>query len=294
MRSKMMAVLTGFACCALVASAAEVTFTLSSAQDGTTVNAGATIDWSISVEETDSTGSAGIALAVVDLVQDGANPESMDVPPGSEGSIAGVMASNFNRPGGISNPGEGGASTGFIGVQRGTAGAMNLIQIGGGQNTFGQAGTVMGTNATVAGGVGQSGAVLVVSGSLTAPATEGDYTFSLANALANTLDSVASLPNFSPVSAATTVATSSITVTVGPSTTCALLGDMNCSGGVDAFDIDPFISALLTPAQYAIDYPDCDFKLADINGGGAGAPDAFDIDPFIACVLNAGCPVPIE
>ena len=68
------------------------------------------------------------------------------------------------------------------------------------------------------------------------------------------------------------------------------VGDVNCSGNVDAFDIDPFINALQNPAQYAIDYPDCDYKLADINGGGAGAPDAFDIDPFIACVLNAGCP----
>jgi len=283
MRSHMMAILTGFACCALVASAAEVTFSISSPQDGTTVAAGATVDWTISVEETDSTGSAGLALAVVDMVQDAGNPESLDLPPGSEGSI---VLTGFNRPDGISNPGEGGATTGFIGVQRGTAGAMNLIQIGGGQNTFGQAGTVMGQDANVDGGVGQSGPVVLVSGSLTAPATGGDYTLSLANALANTLDSVETPPNFSPVSAATTVATDSITFTVGVG--CALLGDLNCSGGVDAFDIDPFVLALLNPAQYAIDYPACDVSCADTNS--SGGVDAFDIDSFIACVLNAGCP----
>ena len=69
------------------------------------------------------------------------------------------------------------------------------------------------------------------------------------------------------------------------------IGDLNCSGGVDAFDIDPFILALLNPSQYAIDYPDCDANLADINY--SSAVDAFDIDPFIACVLNAGCPLEV-
>jgi hypothetical protein len=281
----MMAVLTGFACCALVATAAEVTFSLSD-DSGGSINLGESFTWTISVEETDSTGSNGIALAVVDLVQDANNPQ-MDIPPGSESSIVGVMASNFNRPGGISNPGEGGAGTGFIGVQRGTAGSMNLVQIGGGQNTFGQAGTVMGTNANVAGAVGQSGPVVLVSGTIT-PAAEGTYTFSLANALANTLDTApATLPNFTPVSAATTVATSSITVVVGAGG-CALLGDVNCSGGVDAFDIDPFIEALLNPTQYAIDFPSCHIECADING--SGTADPFDIDPFIACILNSGCP----
>lgn len=261
------------------ALAAEVTFSLTTSTP--TVSPGGTIDYTISVEETDSTGSAGIALAVVDLVQDPNNPEMIDIPPASEGSI---VLTGFNRPAGISNPGEGGASTGFIGVQRGTAGAMNLVQIGGAQNTFGQAGTIMGTDANVAAGVGQSGKVVLVSGQIPMPSTPGTYKFYLANALANTLDSVSTPPNFSPVSAATVVATDSITI-AGPDN---LKGDMNCSGGVDAFDIDPFILALLNPAQYAIDYPACDVSMADINN--SGAVDAFDIDPFIACVLNAGCP----
>lgn len=65
-------------------------------------------------------------------------------------------------------------------------------------------------------------------------------------------------------------------------------GDINCSGGVDAFDIEPFILALLDPAQYAIDFPACDLSTADING--VDGVNSFDIEPFIGCVLNAGCP----
>ena len=62
------------------------------------------------------------------------------------------------------------------------------------------------------------------------------------------------------------------------------LGDLNCSGAVDAFDIDPFVLALLDPTGYATAYPDCDRELADLNG--SGTIDAFDIDPFIAALLS--------
>ena len=60
--------------------------------------------------------------------------------------------------------------------------------------------------------------------------------------------------------------------------------DMNCDGSVDAFDIDPFITALLDPAGYEQQYPDCDLLNADVNG--SGGVDAFDIDPFIAVLLG--------
>jgi hypothetical protein len=172
-------------------------------------------------------------------------------------------------------------------VQRGTAGEQNLIQLGGGQNTFGQAGTVMGQDPNVAGLVGHGSAVVLVSGSITAPATDGSYTFSLANGLANTLDSIATLPNFSPVSAATVVDGDSIsfTVSAGP---VFELGDMNCDGFVNSFDIDPFVLAILNPTQYALDFPACDANLGDINGD--TFVNSFDIDPFVACVLNSGCP----
>jgi hypothetical protein len=57
------------------------------------------------------------------------------------------------------------------------------------------------------------------------------------------------------------------------------LGDLNCDGSVNAFDIDPFVLALTDPAGYAAAWPDCDIMLADINGD--GEVNAFDIDPFV-------------
>jgi hypothetical protein len=63
------------------------------------------------------------------------------------------------------------------------------------------------------------------------------------------------------------------------------LGDLNCDGAVDAFDVDPFVLALSDPAGYAAAFPDCAGTLADVNGD--GAVDAFDIDPFVE-VLTGG------
>ncbi len=63
------------------------------------------------------------------------------------------------------------------------------------------------------------------------------------------------------------------------------LGDLNCDGVLNAFDIDPFILALTDEAAYAVAYPDCDILLADLNGD--GVVNAFDIDPFIE-VLTPG------
>ena len=189
---------------ALVSAAAAqtVTVTLDSSQDGMSVSPGATIDWTISFTVSGGD-NAGLALLATDLVQDGGNPETLDIPPAD--AVPGPM-SNFSRPDGISNPGESNPTTGYIGVQRGTAGAFDLIQIGGGQNIFGIAqagGTGVAENANVVGGVGQSGAVTLASGSFLAPSTDGSYTFSLADAIANTLDAVNTPPAFSPASAAT-------------------------------------------------------------------------------------------
>jgi hypothetical protein len=57
------------------------------------------------------------------------------------------------------------------------------------------------------------------------------------------------------------------------------LGDLNCDGMVDAFDIDPFVLALTDPPQYASSYPNCDWLLGDTNLD--GTVNAFDIDPFV-------------
>jgi hypothetical protein len=57
------------------------------------------------------------------------------------------------------------------------------------------------------------------------------------------------------------------------------LGDLNCDGAIDAFDIQPFLVALFDPDGYGSEYPSCDRMLADINDD--GFVTAFDIEPFL-------------
>lgn len=65
---------------------------------------------------------------------------------------------------------------------------------------------------------------------------------------------------------------------------CVTPGDANCDGGIDFFDIDPFLLALFDPAAYASAWPQCDIASADVNRD-AGV-DFFDIDPFIAALFG--------
>ena len=62
------------------------------------------------------------------------------------------------------------------------------------------------------------------------------------------------------------------------------VGDMNCDGAVDFFDIDPFVMAITDPAGYAAQYPDCDVMLADCNDD--GSVDFFDIDCFVGLITG--------
>jgi murein tripeptide amidase MpaA len=57
------------------------------------------------------------------------------------------------------------------------------------------------------------------------------------------------------------------------------LGDVNCDGAVNTFDIDPFVMALTDPTTYAATFSGCDINNADANGD--GLVNAFDIDPFV-------------
>lgn len=61
-------------------------------------------------------------------------------------------------------------------------------------------------------------------------------------------------------------------------------GDLNCDAAVDAFDVEPFIDALLDPERYEVRHPNCDRMLGDVNGD--GAVDAMDIEPFIQRLLQ--------
>jgi hypothetical protein len=65
-----------------------------------------------------------------------------------------------------------------------------------------------------------------------------------------------------------------------------LLGDLNCDGCLNVFDIDPFVVALTDSDAYAATYPDCDRSLADINLD--GVVNTFDIDPFVVLLSGGG------
>lgn len=223
--------------CALSALADPgVAFSLSSSRTGTVVAPGSSIDWSIafSVSPGDNLGAA---LVSVDLQQQSGNPVLFDLPPAMD--IPPAMA-NFNRPAGLCNPGEGGAPSGYAGVRRGTAGARNLVQIGGAQNTFGQAfpaGAGVGENANVIVGVGQSGPQVLAAGSFSAPAACGQYTFSLANPIASVILAHNNPPAISlSARAIASLSQSSFTLTV------ALTGDLNLDSHVDIVDLTQLLA----------------------------------------------------
>ncbi|MCG3126874.1 MAG: hypothetical protein CHACPFDD_01729 [Phycisphaerae bacterium] len=56
-------------------------------------------------------------------------------------------------------------------------------------------------------------------------------------------------------------------------------GDLNCDDRVDFSDVDPLVLLLTDPGAYAAQFPNCDRRLADVNGD--GSVNAFDVDPFI-------------
>ena len=120
-------------------------------------------------------------------------------------------------------------------MQRGTAGAMNLIQIGGAQNTFGEAmssGGGIAESANVIAGVGQTSLEVLASGSFTAPTACGTYTFELADIAANVIEHRYEPPVFSPVLPAeieTSMTSFSFTI--------ALSGDLDLDGDVDLADL---------------------------------------------------------
>lgn len=62
----------------------------------------------------------------------------------------------------------------------------------------------------------------------------------------------------------------------------ARVGDVNCDGEINAFDIDPFVLVLTDPGEYEV--LGCDPMLADINGD--GVVDVFDIDPFVELLVG--------
>ncbi|MCZ6698832.1 MAG: PQQ-dependent sugar dehydrogenase [Planctomycetota bacterium] len=64
----------------------------------------------------------------------------------------------------------------------------------------------------------------------------------------------------------------------------AAAGDMNCDGAVDMLDVAPFVLALLDPAQYDIEFPDCNIMIADATND--CRLDGADIRPFTVAVIG--------
>ncbi|TWT42392.1 hypothetical protein RAS1_35230 [Phycisphaerae bacterium RAS1] len=260
-----------------IAAAATVTVSLESPQDGQTLSPGATVNWTINFSV--STGdNQGLALLSADLVQAGANPDLFDLP--VAGAAPAPMA-EFARPLGISNPG-----TGYSGTQVGTAGERNLAQIGGSQNTFGYAlGASIGTDINVSSLIGHSGVVTLASGSFTAPAAAGTYTYSLANIRANTLVLVNPAPQFSVVEEATVDSTNgSITFDIP----AGIVGDSNCDGDVNVLDINFFVAAITGESAWIALHggsPACDYLVSnDIDGD--QMVTVLDINPFVALLAG--------
>lgn len=290
MRKHLLTALLTVGAVVTAATAQDVAITLTSPQSGTTVSPGATIDWSIAFEVSNND-NAGLALLLTDLVQDDGNPEQLDLPYAD--GVPAALA-NFSRPGGVSNPGDGANSTGYVGSRRGAPGAQNLIQIGGGQNTFGQAppaSTDIAQSVNVVGAIGQNGPEVLAQGSFTAPATPGTYVFRLQDARANVLEAVNPAPAFSPVLIATAdVSGAEISFTVGVGTVC---GDSNCDGNVTVSDINFFVTAITGgEAGWNALFPGgtapCDFLTAnDVNGN--DAVSVADITPFAQAVTDGGC-----
>jgi hypothetical protein len=272
---------------ASAAMAGTVTLTLDCPQAPETQDGN--ITWTITA--TVSTGdNFGLALISTDLVQDPANPALFDLAPATDVPVA---MENFSRPAGITNPPETDPVTGYMGVLRGPDGQKNVIQIGGAQNTFGATlppATGMAQSDTVVTGVGHT-PLVIATGEITLPA-EGIYTFSLANPIANLLETESAFWSVVPADSFD-MSGASFTITLGPPF-CP--GDLDCSGRVDFDDIDPFVAALgcsggdpncWPPSTMPHIPADCPWRNGDCNEDGEVNFD--DIDPFVARI-GATCP----
>ena len=67
------------------------------------------------------------------------------------------------------------------------------------------------------------------------------------------------------------------------------IGDLNCDGVVNLFDVDAFVLALISaqngvPEDYYAVYAECDILFADLDGD--GSVNAFDVDPFVGMLVG--------
>ena len=65
----------------------------------------------------------------------------------------------------------------------------------------------------------------------------------------------------------------------------ALLGDMNADGRLDKFDVDAFVTALIDPEGYALQFPGVNrVRRGDVSGD--GVLDALDVEQFVDLMVE--------
>lgn len=252
----------------------QVALSVSSPVAGQTIQPGSVVDWTITGQVFGSP-NYGLAAIVVDLAQSPANPRLFDIPPAP--TIPSAMA-GFSRPAGICNPGPDGVGSGYAGTPVGPAGAKNLRQIGGAQNPFGIAGTVIGQDITVDAGIGlQVGGQVIAAGSFNAPWVAGTYSFSLESPLVNVLITVAAPPQISQVSPAV------IASATGMSFTVWCVADYDGNGTIEPADVSLFVGNWFNDLNSGTTH-------TDVDGNGLIQPA--DISRFITlwfAALSTGC-----
>jgi len=248
-------------CCAVIAlsfaaaanAVPPVALYLESPLADQNVMPGDPVAWSLSLTLADDE-NQGLALIFADLVQDPGNPASFDLPPGDPASIPVEMAV-FDRPAGITNPGENTLPSGYVGVQRGDEGAKNLVQIGGSQNTFGVAlptGVGLAENANVVADIGHGAPQMIVSGEFNAPDASGLYTFRVENALASVITQRNDPPEFSRVSL------EQVSVANGDFRIIVCMADLDGDGAVGLGDLAHLLGSY---GQTGMTYADGDLDL---------------------------------
>ncbi|HPD32583.1 MAG TPA: hypothetical protein PLL20_21540, partial [Phycisphaerae bacterium] len=244
-------------------TAATVTLDLTSPNAGQVVEPGGTVYWTVSATVSQGD-NAGLAAISVDLVQDPPSGRLVDMSPAT---TVGTGMDGFVRPAGISNPETDVPGAGY----GGTPVARNLRQIGGAQNTLGEAGdTGTGEDVIVDPGIGQSGPQIIAQGSFTIPLVAGTYVFRIENGLANVLDVVSpppSPPAAWPVSAANVVLNSPSFSVIVPYDLA--VPDFDRDGDVDQNDF-ALMQACYTGNTYTIAqlFPGGDCDAFDLDGDG--------------------------
>jgi len=202
-------------CCASTAMGTDLTLTIVSDACGSDVAPGAVVSYEVYGELSDSL-NEGLALFGFDMEMAGVTLETAAI------VEPGPLMTNFVEDLGLTNP------AGFAGTPSGDV----LLQIGGGQNTIKDTDPTIPPNGTVDTGLGKGGAVLLISGTITMPDVEGDYTLEVTNGFANVIAEGETGDPFWAVEAVGMVSGDTCTITVGgPSPGIAAAESLKDHGG---------------------------------------------------------------